>query len=463
MSADGTVTTGIPAPQVREQLHRLGGRRAYAVWLVALSVYILGIFHRTSLGVAGLIAADRFHIGASQLATFTVVQLLVYAAMQIPVGVLLDRFGSRRLLLAGLAMMTVGQFGFAFASTFQLGVGARVLVGAGDAMIFVSVLRVVTLWFRPTQTPLVTQLTGQLGQIGAIAASFPLAAALSGIGWTPTFLVASGLGVLLAIALLLIVKDAPFDRGAVAPLQLRVVTDSLRATWDTPGTRLGLWTHFTAQFSFTVFALLWGYPFLVAGEGLSPAAASALLVLITATGMVSGPIVGGYVARVPIRRTNLVLTIVGLIAGVWAVVLLWPGRAPLPLLVVLVIVMALGGPGSMIAFDLARTHNPHARMGSALGVVNVGGFIASLLTMALIGVVLDHRAPGGASTYTLDDFRMAMSVQFLFWGVGGLQIWRHRRRTLSHLEVHNPAGLAALQAGDTMLPGVNAAADGAAR
>jgi len=187
----------------------LGGRRAYAVWLAALSVYMLAVFHRTSLGVAGLLAADRFHISGTQLAAFTVLQLLVYAALQVPVGVLLDRFGSKRLILVGLALMTGGQLLFALVGTFELGVLARVLVGAGDAMIFVSVIRVVALWFDVRQGPLVTQMTGQLGQVGAIAASFPLAAALKGVGWTPTFVGAALLGVVLALVVLLLMRDAP--------------------------------------------------------------------------------------------------------------------------------------------------------------------------------------------------------------------------------------------------------------
>ena len=77
-----------------------GGRRALVVWLTAVSVYFLAIFHRSSLGVAGIAATERFDITASQLSTFTVLQLLVYAGMQIPVGVLLDRFGPQRLLIA---------------------------------------------------------------------------------------------------------------------------------------------------------------------------------------------------------------------------------------------------------------------------------------------------------------------------------------------------------------------------
>ena len=94
----------------------VGSSRAWAIWGVGLSVYLLAVFHRSSLGVAGLLAADRFEIEATALAFFTVLQLVVYAGMQIPVGVLLDRFGSRALLLTGLALMTTGQLAFAFAT-----------------------------------------------------------------------------------------------------------------------------------------------------------------------------------------------------------------------------------------------------------------------------------------------------------------------------------------------------------
>lgn len=420
-----------------------------------MAVYILAVFHRTSLGVAGLLAAERFQISAAQLATFTVVQLLVYAAMQVPVGVLLDRFGSRRLLLAGLLLMTAGQLWFAIAATFGAAVGARVLVGAGDAMVFVSVIRVVALWFRVRQTPLLTQLTGQLGQLGAVAASFPLAAALHRFGWTPSFLAASGAGLLLAVALLVVLKDSPFRGTPQEPIRVRAVASALRSTWGTPGTRLGLWSHFTTQFGLTVFTLLWGFPFLVRGQGLSETAASALLVLMTVTAMVAAPVLAGLVGHFPYQRSRLVLGIVALIAGVWALVLLWPGRAPLPVLVVLVVVTALGGPGAMVGFDLARSFNPQHRIGSALGVVNTGGFVASLVTMALVGLVLDHVAPGGPQDYTLDDFRLAMSVQFLFWGLGALQVWRYRRKTLGHLRRTNPDALDALRRGDSVLPGIS--------
>ena len=146
---------------------RVGSSRAWAVWGVGLSVYLLAVFHRSSLGVAGLLAAERFEIEATALAFFTVLQLVVYAGMQIPVGVLLDRFGSRAMLLAGLVLMTPGQLAFAFATTFPVGVAARALLGAGDAMVFVSVIRLVAAWFRSAQAPFATQMTGQVGPAGS--------------------------------------------------------------------------------------------------------------------------------------------------------------------------------------------------------------------------------------------------------------------------------------------------------
>ncbi len=408
--------------------YRLGGRHAWLVWSAAISVYILAVFHRTSLGVAGLIAADRFDISSAQLATFTMVQLFVYAAMQVPVGVILDRFGAKKLMVAGVVLMTGGQFAFAFASTFAGGVVARVFVGMGDATIFISLVQLVALWFPPARTAMVTQITGVMGQIGALAATVPLSAALHSKGWTWSFAVAAGVGVVLGLVLIVVLRDSPYRDHHRDELKMAAVGRALKLAWSEPGTRLGLWSHFSAQFGATIFALLWGFPFLVSGQGLTPATASGLLIVMTITAVVTSPLIGAFVTRWPFSRSTLVLWIVGAIMIVWAVVLLWPGRAPLWLLVVLVVVLAIGGPGSMVGFDLARTFNPPTRLGSATGIVNVGGFVASLSTVALIGIVLDVVAPGGPPTYTVDSFRVAMSVQYIVWVIGIVQILRFRRK-----------------------------------
>ncbi|MGY1671534.1 MFS transporter [Geodermatophilus sp. SYSU D00710] len=400
--------------------------RAYAVWLTALAAYVVAVFHRASLGVAGVEAQERFSAGASAVSLFLVLQLAVYAGLQVPVGVALDRFGSRRLLLAGGLTMAAGQLVLALATDVPTAVAARVLVGAGDAMTFISVLRVVGFWFPGPTVPLVTQLTGILGQVGQILAAYPLVALLHAAGWQSTFVGAAAAGVLVAVLVLTTLRDAPPGTPPPGAAGLAEVRRSLTLTWREPGTRIGLYTHLVTQFSGTVFALLWGYPFLVVGQGLSPATAAGLLSLLVVVGMAVGPLLGRLCGRWPLRRSVLVLTILGLTATTWTVVLLWPGRAPLWLLAVLVVVLGTNGPGSMIGFDFARTWNPAERHGSASGVVNVGGFVASLLTILAIGAVLDLLTPGASTAYDLDAFRAAFAVQYLFWAIGLVGVLRHR-------------------------------------
>ena len=438
-----------------QQLHDIGKRRAWAIWLVALAVYVLAVFHRSSLGVAGILAAERFDITATSLATFTVLQLVVYAGMQVPVGVMLDRFGSRVLLVGGLVLMTAGQLAFAWTTSFAGAVLARAVLGAGDAMVFVSVIRLVSVWFLVRQAPLVTQLTGLAGQTGAIAAAAPLAFLLDRLGWTRAFAVTSSIGVVLLVAVLLLVKDSPYRTDEVVKVKLRALAQSLRLVWGNPGTRLGMWSHFTSQFSATVFAMLWGCPFLGRGRGWSEAAASGLLMAMVAWAIVSGLVLARVVSRLPYWRSWIV---VGVVAGMvvpWTAVLLWPGAAPVWLVVVMAFTTATGGPASMVGFDLARSFTPVQAIGRANGLVNVGGFTASLLTMALIGVVLDVRQPGGMSAYSLADFKWALSVQYLFWAFGVVQILRYRRRGLAHLARVHPGAIEGMRAGKPFVhPGI---------
>jgi MFS family permease len=404
-------------------------QRAWLVWGLALSAYVVAVFDRASLGVTGVAAQHRFGATAAELGLFGVLQLAVYAGLQVPVGVLLDRFGSRRLIVSGAVTMALGQVLLSQAHSVSGAVLARVLVGAGDAMTFTAVLRLVGLWFAPRQVPVVTQLTGLLGQLGQLAAAYPLVFALRAAGWSPAFLAAAAVGAAVGLLVLLVVRDSAPDRVvAPVPLHLPHVRAQLRGAWREPGTRLGMWTHFTTQFSATVFALLWGYPFLVIGEGRTPTEAGLLLTLLVLVSVAVGPVIGHLVGRYPFRRSAPVLAIVGASAAAWTLVLAWPGRAPLALLVLLVVVLATNGPGSMVGFDYARTENPPGRLSSATGIVNVGGFVAALLTILAIGLVLSARAPGGATAATLGDFKVAMSVQYLVWAVGLAGVLRSRRQ-----------------------------------
>jgi predicted MFS family arabinose efflux permease len=351
--------------------------------------------------------------------------------------------------------MTAGQLVFAFATTFPVAVGARAVLGAGDAMVFVSVIRLVSVWFLVRQAPLVTQLTGQVGQVGAILAAAPLSLALAELGWTRAFALASSVGVVLMVAVAMLVKDSPYRRSGPEKIKLGALTRALRLVWGNPGTRLGMWSHFTSQFSMTVFTMLWGFPFLVRGQGLSPAAASTLLMAMTGWVIVSGLALSWLVARFPFYRSWIVLGVVGSMVLAWTAVLARSEPSPMWLLVVLVFMTASGGPASMVGFDLARTFTPIEAAGRANGIVNIGGFGASLATMAIVGWVLELREPGGVSAYGLDDFRVALSVQYLFWGLGAAQVLRYRRKAIAHLHRVHPGAVEAMKRGETFVhPGI---------
>ena len=405
--------------------------RAWLVWAVGVLAYGMAVLQRSSLSVAAEYATARFGIGASLFSVFAVLQLVMYAVMQVPVGVLVDRIGSRRMVALGALVMAGGQVLMGLTTSAGGAIVARMLVGTGDAMTFVSVLRLIPSWFPARRVPILTQVTGLLGQLGQVAATIPLVLVLHTYGWTPAYVGAAALGVLVGVAVLAGIRDSPIGAQTAPPITWREALGQLRASFAEPGTRLGLWSHFGSQFSQMVFALLWGYPFLTLGLGFSAALAGSLLTLMVLAGLVVAPVTGQLTAAYPRRRSNLVLTVLVATVVIWTVVLLWPGPAPLGVVVVLMLVLSANGPASAVGFDFARSFNPSPRLGVASGIVNVGGFTASLTTILVIGIVLDALAPDGA--YTLDDFKLGFAFQYLPWAFGFFAVVRSRRLTRAGL------------------------------
>lgn len=411
------------------------------IWAVGVAAYVLAITNRTSLGAVGVEAADRFQADASTLALFAVVQLAVYGGMQIPVGVLLDRYGSRPIITIGMLLMAAGQLTMALSPSVGVAIIARVLLGAGDAAVFPAVLRLVATWFPAQRGPLMVPFTGIIGQAGQLIALVPVAALLHATTWTITFGSIAGLGLLFTVLVWVVIRNHPAERGADVSVNtdtgvVRVVTSSIdtgvgiRAAWAHPGTRLAFWSHFTTPFAGTAFVLLWGMPFLTVGEGLRPAAAAGIISIYVVAGMVLGPVIGDLSRRLPNQRSlALVLPAVGVQAAAWIAVIAFPGPAPTWLLTVLAVALATGGPASMIAFDHARTHNPSHRLSTATGVTNAGGFIAALLAIFLIGLLLDVQGAGTPETYSLEAFRLAFLAPLPLWGLGVTFILIERKRT----------------------------------
>jgi MFS family permease len=403
-------------------------RVAWAVWTVGVAAYVVTVMQRTTLGVAGLDAAEHFAVTPATLSSFVFIQVAVYIAAQLPAGLLVDRFGARIMLVISGVLLAAGQLVLAFASALPLAVLARVLVGTGDAVVFVAVLALIPRWFPARRVPVLTQLTTILGQVGQILSAVPFLALLHASGWSTAFAAAAAGSALVAVLALAVVRNAPAGAWSPAPsVSVREIGQQLSAVWHRPGTRLGFFGHMGTQFSMMAFALLWGVPFLVSAQGLSSAEASALITLFVICTILIGPVVGVLTMRHPLRRSWLLLTVIAANVAVWTAVLALPGPAPRWLLVVLVVVLSAGGPGSVVGIDIARTANPRPNLGVAQSMVNLGGFLATLVVLAVMGVLLT--AMGG---FTLEAFRVAWLVQYPVWALAvvGLLVSRRTARRL---------------------------------
>lgn len=426
------------------------GWRGWLIWTVGVLAYMLAVVNRSSLSAVGVDAADRFQADAATLSMFAVVQLAVYGGMQIPVGLLLDRYGARPIMTIGMLLMAVGQITLAFSPSVGVAIFARMLLGAGDSAIFPGVLRLIATWFPAQRAPVMSQMTGLVGQVGQLLSLAPLAAVLHATSWEIVFGGIAGLCVLFAVLVFAVIRNHPPDAPADVSVNtdtgaVRVVTSAIdtgvgiRAAWAHPGTRLAFWSHFTTMFAGSAFVLLWGTPFLTAGEGLSIGQSTAILSTFVVVGMALGPVMGELSRRIPTMRSRaLVLPAIGIQVVAWIAVIAWRGPAPLWLLLALAVALAFGGPASMIAFDHARAHNPAHRLSTATGITNAGGFLATLILIFAIGLALDLQGAGSPETYRLDAFRIAFLTALPLWAVGSAFIVIERRHTRVRMGMDPP-------------------------
>ncbi|MFT3888462.1 MAG: MFS transporter [Arachnia sp.] len=406
------------------------GRKAWLVWGAGLFVYAITLMHRASLGMAGLEAAAHFGTTPGIVSTFVVLQLSTYALAQVPAGALLDRYGSRVMLVSGSVAVGLGQVMLGLVDDLPLAFAARIFFGLGDACIFNSVIRLLPSWFEPRTVPILSQVTGMAGALGQILSVVLVLPLIVHLGWTTGLLSAAALSLAAAVVAFQVRDTPPGVPRAVVVDRFRDMPRRMLEVSRHPATQLGFWVHFTSGFSFTAFLFMWGMPYLLVGQGLTRPQAQGLLTVFSVAAMLVGPIVGALTARHPLRRSNLALLLIGATAAVWMLVLAWPGRAPWLLLLLLVLVLAAGGPGTAIGFDFPRTSLPGERLGAATGIVIAGGFVGGTLLILLMGIYLDVAAAGQA--YTAQHLREAWLLQAPFFVVGltGMFISRRRLRRL---------------------------------
>jgi MFS family permease len=407
-----------------------------APFIVALGAiaYVSAITQRSTIGIASLVATDRFHTNAEQLSMLTVTQLIVYAIMQIPAGLLLDRFGSRVLLSIGALSMAAGQYVVAFAPTLGTAVAGRMLVGFGDAFTFLSLIRLINGWYSGRRASQLQQWLGNGGQVGQIVSAIPFSFVLQTQGWEKSFAVWATIALIIGTLSWFLIVDDPV-KVEHKRLNLRDAALQLRNSVRLDSTKMAFWAHFSTQSSTTVIVLLWGVPFLEHGEGLPHPTVVAIFSGFVVFGILFGLVFGQLCAHRPgWRRSAMTVTASSLLVS-WVVMLAWPGHAPIWVIWIWALASAANAPASMVAFDYTREYVAKRDLGATNGFVNIGGFLATFTMMFVIGALLDFfyisiGKAQGLPLFSLPGFKVALITVIVVIGGGFLTYLRYERKTV---------------------------------
>ena len=395
---------------------------AWSLWSLGALVYLVAFFQR----VAPAVMTDRlmaeFAIGGAALGNLSAFYFYAYVAMQIPTGLLADRWGPRRLLASGMAVAAVGGALFALSTSFfWAGVG-RVLVGASVAVGFVSMLKLSSHWLAPRQFALVSGLLLMMGLIGGVMAGVPLRMLVEAFGWRAVMAAFAIFTALLAIALWWVMRDDPSERGYAshfhgaghgatkhAPVRQSLAEVlSYRNIW--------LLALIPVGFSGAVltFAGLWGVPWLRQVHGLDPHRAAAITSVMLVAWGIGGPLLGAWSTRLG-RRKPIYLGSGFLVVAGWAAVIFLP--LSLPLLVIALALTGLASGNIIIGFAWAKESVPLRLMGTASGVTNMGPLMGGMVLQPGVGWMLDRAWNGelvdGARIYSAEAWQSGFVLIFI--------------------------------------------------
>ena len=412
--------------------------RRWLVWAALAAAFLLVNLHRLSTAVL----ADRLMAALDatgvELGTLHAAFFYIYAALQLPAGVLVDRLGTRWTAAGGLVVMNAGVVVFGLSGSYVLAFAGRALVGLGASVIFVSVLRHGANWFRPTEFATMNGLTVSMAGLGGMLATTPLALAIETAGWRRTFLGLAGVGLLVAVVVAVVVRDTPAAAGldemsGVGPTPDRslgeIRTSAGRVLREPETWALGLVLFCSIGVSVTVLGL-WGIPYLVQTYGMSVTGASTYT-LLGSMGLLVGPPVVGWLSDRLERRTAL-MVVGGVLYALTFVALAAVGDPPRA--TVGAVFFAIGGLVGVfsLAYTVVKERHDAATSGVSIGAVNTVAFFGPALMPTAMGAILDGFWTGetvaGARVYTLVGYRVAFALAA---GAGAVALvasaWLHYR------------------------------------
>jgi MFS family permease len=411
---------------------------AWTIWALGAALYLIAFYQRVAPAVITQELSRDFGLSAGALGNLSAFYFYSYVAVQIPTGLLADRWGPRRLLAIGAALTAAGTLVFALAPGVGWANAGRLAIGAAAGVAFVSMLKLASHWLPARQYAFASGVALFVGVLGATLAGPPLRIAVDAFGWRVVMGVSAAITAAIAVAIWIVVRDDPSERGYASfhgPVvarrdaatsiasQLREVL-SYRNTWlllAIPGAFSGI---------LLTFAGLWGVPFLVSQYGFSTRGAaaltSAMLVSWSLASMAYGPLSERIGRRKPFYVAGLVATLT-----LWSLVVFVPGL-PVAALTALLLALSVAAGAFIVTFAFARESVPARLSGTISGMANMGVMLGGMFMQPLVGLVLDWRWDGrmaeGVRVYDFAAYQWGFALM-LSWGVVSLVLVAFTRET----------------------------------
>lgn len=376
------------------------GRVRALVFAIVLASFVLSFVHRTAPAAIAAELTAAFSIPAAVLGTLAATYFYVYTVLQIPVGVLADTLGPRRLLASGSAIAAVGSLLFALAPAWEWAAVGRTLVGIGVSVAFLAILKVSAVWFPANRFATLNGYTMFAGNLGAVAAGAPLAWLVTQTSWRSVFVGLAAVSAALAAATWIFVRDRPEQKG-YAPVNPMPAGHAPAVRW-----RAGLaavlvkrstWAAFIANAgvggTYLAFAGLWAVPWLEHTYGYTRVVAAqhtSLLMLGVAFGSVAIGVISDRLGnRLDVMRFTAFAQAASWLP--WVVRADWPQAATLAWF----FAMGLVIPGFTLSWTIAKESNRPEHSGIATSVVNTGIFLGTGILQPLVGWVVDRSKTAG--------------------------------------------------------------------
>ncbi|WP_108669098.1 MFS transporter [Peribacillus acanthi] len=371
-------------------------------WIVFTSVvlaYLLIVSQRTAPGLVSDHLMDEFKITATTIGLLTSIQFLAYVCLQIPIGILSDRFGPNFFLIIGTMLNGIGTLIYSFAPNEIVMLLARLLVGIGDATIWVNLILILSQWFKPKEFVGLLGIAAMGGSVGFLLATVPFSVWIDFSGWRLPFfttgLILTTYGILLYFILVKIPnkrfkilsdKHLPSiekeqKRESTLSILIRLFTS--RQAWAT------FLCHFGVVGTYVGFIGSWAVPYGMQMYDLTRSDASQLIMIGLIGAMIGAPLTSSIASKLDtLKRPYLLVQLIVLIS--WTVFILFSGKPPFYMLIILFFIIGYGNGASALTFAVVRQSFDMKDVGVVSGFANTGGFLSAVLLPSIFGKVLDY-------------------------------------------------------------------------